>query len=761
MNLEEIKSLKQWFCWKYIKNKDGKPTKVPKSYKNEKSGTDEKYIETWCTYDMAKTALKKYSFNGIGLVFYNGIGGIDIDKRDLKDSISKDILSLFSNTYVERSPSGKGFHILFKVDPSKIPKNEDGTKINEKYYQKNKKIDIECYIGGLTNRFFTFTEDVIVDKPINDCTKELLIFLDKYMLKESKVTPLSDSAIMESTCKQIIEIIKKSEQAEKFNKLYFEGDISEYSKDDSSADMALCDIFAFYCGEDFELIDKLFCSSKLYREKWDRTDYKYNTIKKAIELCGGKFYKNGINFRLLDKLKKLAPEKRYSQNDIGMSELFADIYKTKIRYNVTAKQWYYYNGKVWREDTGGMITLQKMKELSKTLIVYAPSIADESIQKIYLKFVTKLGDFKYREKIVKDSRDKMFISQIDFDKNTDLYNCQNGTLNLNTFEFTPHNPDDLLSKISNVVYDPKTDCPKFKKFINQIMLYNKGKIIFLQTAFGYTVIADASLETCFILYGKTTRNGKGTLTDTILYMHGDYAKTAKPETLAEKKTKDSTRASEDIARLNGCRFLNISEPSKTMIIDGALLKTLLGRDKMLARTLYKESFEFYPFFKLFINCNYLPIINDDTVFDSDRINVVTFDKHFKKEERDTTLKDTLKAEDEISGIFNWCLEGLKRFRKEGLKAPTEVKVATAEYRKKNDKFELFFDESLIKSSKNITFADIYSCYKEWCEENGFAPQRKATIKSKLIAKGIFLDRGTVDGITKSNIVVGYELKKDV
>lgn len=253
----------------------------------------------------------------------------------------------------------------------------------------------------------------------------------------------------------------------------------------------------------------------------------------------------------------------------------------------------------------------------------------------------------------------------------------------------------------------------------------------------------------------------GTLTDTMLYMHGDYAQTAKPETLAEKKYKDSTRASEDIARLNGCRFLNISEPSKTMILDSALLKTLLGRDKILARTLYKESFEFYPYFKLFINCNHLPIINDDTVFDSDRINVVTFDRHFKEHERDTTLKDKLKEQDEISGIFNWCLEGLSKFRKEGLTIPIEVKSATAEYRKNNDKFELFFDEKLTKSSKNITLADIYSSYKEWCEENYFAPQSKSTIKFKLKAKGIFIDSGTVDGVTKSNVIVGYELKEYV
>ena len=65
----------------------------------------------------------------------------------------------------------------------------------------------------------------------------------------------------------------------------------------------MCDILAFYCGEDFELIDALFCKSKLYREKWNREDYKYSTIKKAIAFCKGKFYKNGVNFRMLQKIK--------------------------------------------------------------------------------------------------------------------------------------------------------------------------------------------------------------------------------------------------------------------------------------------------------------------------------------------------------------------------------------------------------------------------------------------------------------------------
>ena len=293
ITIPEFKKLLQWICWNY-RDAKGKLTKVPISYKKEKTGTDEAHRHTWTTFENAETAKTEYGFDGVGFVFDSGQGGIDIDKRNLEDPIVKDILTIFNNTYVEKSPSGKGFHIPFLVDLSKLPKD-----YKKKYFQKNVKLDIECYIGGITKRYFTYTEDVINDKPITDCTEKLLTFLDKYMLKETKSTTLTeikstkyaDSDITDDICNYIIETIKRSKQAEKFKKLYFDGDITDYEDNDSSADMALCDILAFYCGEDFKLIDTLFCKSKLYRTKWDRPDYKSSTITKAIESCGGKFYK--------------------------------------------------------------------------------------------------------------------------------------------------------------------------------------------------------------------------------------------------------------------------------------------------------------------------------------------------------------------------------------------------------------------------------------------------------------------------------------
>lgn len=743
MDLKQLKTQKQWINWKYNGDK-----KIPISFKNQITGTNKEYQHTWGTFEQANSNIKA---NGIGLIFDNGICGIDIDKRDLNDPITQDIFNLM-DTYTEYSPSGKGFHILFTIDINKLPKD-----ILTKYYQKNPHNHIECYISELTNRFFTFTENVIIDKTINERTEQLLIFLEKYMLRPINTTPNTEEDL-EETCKSIIDIINNTNQCTKFQKLYFDGDISEYNGDASSADMALCCILAFYCGEDFELIDTLFCKSKLYRKKWDRVDYKHNTITKAIELRDGNFYKNGVNIRLVNKFKKLVPEKNHALNDIGTSELFSKVYQNKIVYNATAKQWYYFNDKVWIEDIGNMITLQKIKEFTKALLVYAAEITEDTTRENFVNYAKKLCSLKARETILKDSRDKMCVYQTDFDQNPNLFNCQNGTLNLVTFEFTKHNPNDLLSKMSNVIYEPKAQCPTFKKFMNEIMQGKTNKIKYLQKALGYSLTTDTSQETCFILYGATTRNGKGTLTDTISYMLGDYATTAMPETLSLKKFKDSTRPSGDIARLNGCRFLNISEPSQQMIIDSALLKTLLGRDKVTARHLQAKEFEFYPQFKLFINCNYLPIIEDDTVFNSNRVNVITFDKHFSQKEQDKHLKEKLKNPSEISGIFNWCLEGLKDYIKEGLIPPPEIEQATNDYEISHDKFTLFFNQELIKSKSNTTLSCVYDRYCKWCNKNNLLPLEKAKIKEKLTQRNILKSKATVNGRTLSNVIIGYELK---
>lgn len=478
----------------------------------------------------------------------------------------------------------------------------------------------------------------------------------------------------------------------------------------------------------------------------------HNNFKKPSKM---KQIKNIISL-----LVKYEAAKNYSTTDKGSGALFADIFKDKHRYNPEWKDFAYYNGKKWAKDIEGMEARRSAKMLVDALFQYTSQAnLDEKEQGNYYKFICRLTQLKNRNAMINDSKDKYYFCNNDLDKDNFLLNCQNGVLNLKNkeIEFIEHDADLLLSKICNVKYDPTATCKNWEKFLDEVMLQDKEKIKYLQKIAGISLTGDTKEETMFILYGATTRNGKSTFVETIIYLLGDYATTIQPETLATKNNKDSRQANGDIAKLKGIRFVNASEPKKRMILDTALLKALTGGDTITARNLYEREFEFSPIFKLVVNTNYLPQITDDTVFSSGRINIISFERHFEPEEQDKNLKNKLKDEHELSGILNWCIEGLKLYRKEGLEPPQTVKSATSDYRQQSDKIGNFINECLEKTGKNSKAKDIYEVYIKWCEDNGYGCENKGNFFSELKGKNLFATTGTINGKTYRNIVKGYEI----
>ena len=448
----------------------------------------------------------------------------------------------------------------------------------------------------------------------------------------------------------------------------------------------------------------------------------------------------------------------YETNDKGFGALFAEIFKDKHRYNPSRKDFMLYDGKRWIDDTEGLSARSDAKVLSDALLVYGSSTGNSD----YLKAVSNLCNIRNRNNMLQDSRDVYYFSNEDLDTNDYLLNVQNGTIDLSedTPKFLQHTPDMLLSKICNVNYNPAASCKEWEKFLGQIMQGNQEKIKYLQKIAGLSLTGNTQEETCFILYGSTTRNGKSTFCETLIYLLGDYALTMKPESLAIKQNTDSRQASGDIARLAGCRFCNASEPPKRMLIDTALLKSLLGRDSITARHLHQREFSFIPKFKLVINTNYLPAITDDTVFTSGRINVISFDRHFEPEEQDKHLKDKLRQDSELSGILNWCIDGLRMYRKEGLYTPAAVQQATETYRTDSDKIGNFIKECLTETGKNSSIKSVYEVYSTWCSDNGYGTESKGNFISELKGKGLYATSGTVDGKTVKNIVKGYTVEPE-
>lgn len=299
ITIEELKKLPLWVNWKY-QSRDGiKKTKVPINAKtggNARSDTP----ETWCNYQLADWKKKKNGCDGVGVMFSslgNGymLCGVDIDNHANTvggNPLQPEILELFSGTYAEKSPSGNGCHILFMLPESYV---EQLKGVWTKYHNKKSEEDIECYISGITNRYFTYTGDCIADYPITDMSAALQTFLDKYMLREQPqpqaqskpVSPVPAPAVLDIAA--MLDIARNSKSGAAFCGLYDGGDTSAYNGDDSSADLALCQMLAFYLQGDYNKIDTAFRSSALMRDKWEREDYRSATINKAINSCN-KFY---------------------------------------------------------------------------------------------------------------------------------------------------------------------------------------------------------------------------------------------------------------------------------------------------------------------------------------------------------------------------------------------------------------------------------------------------------------------------------------
>lgn len=441
-------------------------------------------------------------------------------------------------------------------------------------------------------------------------------------------------------------------------------------------------------------------------------------------------------FIKINPFESTEARKRYGLNQIGLGNLFADCFKNLCRFCPETKNWFIYNGRVWREDVGGMVSSQYAKSLLYYLFDCRKFIENDEQRDAWLKYVAKNLERKYRDIMLKDAASVHYISIKEFDKNPYLLNVENGTLNLKTFELRPHNPDDFLSKIANVTFDGNARCDRWESFITEIMQDDDDKAQFLQKTLGYALTGDTSEECFFIFYGNTTRNGKGTTAETVLHILGDYGRTAQPETIAQKQNNNGGAPSEDVARLKGARFVNMSEPDKGLRLNSALVKSMTGGDTITARFLHQNSFEFKPEYKLFINTNHLPKINDDSIFASGRVKLIPFKRHFQENEQDKGLKNFFRQPENKSGILNWLLEGLQLLKADGLKQPQSVRDATTQYREESDIIGQFISECLIEVRyTNTLLKNIHAQYEEWCENYGHRPLNSRNLAAELRRKG--------------------------
>lgn len=695
---EELKKVKRWVCWA-----GNKLPKNPYTGGNAQSNNP----STWGTFYQAVSALDKYGLEGIGFMFAPPYFGVDLDKCiDNVDFVDEFVDTLGS--YTEYSKSGNGIHIICK---GKLP---EGAR---------RKGNVEMYSEG---RFFIMTGNPYKEvMEIAECSETIKILHQKYLAEpKSTAIPVQYEKLNLSDT-EIIDLIRRSKNASGFQMLY-DGSWQGIFNSQSEADLAFCNILAFWTQRDYQQMDRIFRSSGLMRKKWDENrggvKYGQKTLEKAIAACRNVYTANTKDVTKIAVSAKQSVEKteykEYDHTDTGNGQRFADGFKDIIRYSKNRKKWYFWDGKAWCEDSTNEIRrladecIQRMKKQAFTL-------QDEDKQEALLKWANRTASNKGKTNMITEAEHLygIAISPNYFDKQDDMINMQNGIVNLRNGELIEHSPDYYMSKIGYAECSNTYDKPeRWLQFLDEITAGDKELQLYLQKAVGYSLTGSIKEQCLFFCYGNGC-NGKSTFMDVISTIMGSYALNMQAESIMVKK--NGSAVNTDIARLKGARFVTVAEPDEGVRLNESLVKQLTGGDKITARFLFGEEFEFRPSFKMWICTNHKPVIRgtDDGIWR--RIVLIPFTMKIPTDKIDKGLSHKLRKE--MPAIVRWAVEGCMMWQKEGLAKPECIIKASEEYRAEMDVLAKFINDCIEEddhwANEGIKANTAYSVYEKWAEDN--------------------------------------------
>lgn len=727
---DELKETPHWIVWR-SEEREGKVTKVPYQVNGEMAQSNNK--RTWSTFNAAVHTYRNGGYEGIGFMFSNSVPfiGIDIDNcvddgefSDLADEVIE-----MMDSYTEISPSGKGVHIIVKGE---LP-------IQKGTGRKNPKLGLEVYRSG---RYFTFTGNSQNVYEVVERTDELALLFQKYFEEEkapSKIyTPNTASRIENLSNSELWTKMFNSKNGSSIRSL-FDGHLID--GDHSSTDLALCNHLAFWTDKDSYKMDSMFRESGLMRDKWDeqRGEYTYGemTIENAIQSTFSsvsEFEEDSFEIIINTDESEFEEKKPFFRlSELGNAERLVYHHGKDIKY-CNELEWLIWNGKRWEVDNKREIESLAAKTFRQ---LYD---SNNDAEKGWAKKCEKRS---IRMNSILDVRPMVSVKKKDFDSHKFLFNCGNGVIDLKTGNLLPHDRDYLFTKISTINYSNNADCPNWNKFLESIFKNDDGStsyeiIEFLQKAVGYTLTGDISEQVMFFLFG-TGRNGKSTFINTIQSLLGDYGRQTNSDTFIKKK--NDNNINNDIARLDGARFVSAVESEEGQQLSESLVKQITGGEKISARFLRQEFFEFEPEFKVFFTTNHKPIIKGSDEGIWRRIRLVPFTVTIPKEKIDKDLPKKLEAE--MPGILRWAVEGCLKWQKEGLGEPEAIKQATSGYREEMDILGPFLNEvCTINPIAKIEAKILFEEYKKWCFDNDEAfPLKNRAFYRQLETRGFKKENG--------------------
>ena len=424
--------------------------------------------------------------------------------------------------------------------------------------------------------------------------------------------------------------------------------------------------------------------------------------------------------------------------DLGNASRLVACHGQELQYCHAWKKWLIWSGTHWKADDTGKI-VQLAKDIVQRLHLEAIEAQDAKLKVKLAKWALQSeSGVRIREMIrLAPSETGIPVTPDDLDADHWTLNVPNGTLDLPSGELRPPRREDLCTKLIPIPFHPKSECPRWQKFLADVTCGKQDLAQFLQRAVGYTLTGSTKEQVIFILHG-TAANGKTTFVELIRKLLGGYALTADASTFLARPY-DGVR--NDLARLRAARFVSAQEVGEGRRLDESLAKQVTGGDAVTARYLYAEFFEFVPQLKLFLATNHKPEIRgtDNAIWR--RIRLVPFTRIFASEEQDKDMLRKLKGE--MQGTLAWAVEGCLAWQRNGLDEPEAVVEATRDYRKEMDEVGEFITECcVLHKNAWVSSENLYREYQDWCRSNGSEPMKKTRLGIRLGERGLSSNRIT-------------------
>jgi len=409
----------------------------------------------------------------------------------------------------------------------------------------------------------------------------------------------------------------------------------------------------------------------------------------------------------------------YLRTDVGNAEYLAALHGERLRYDWRRDRWLLFEEHHWRPDRDAEIE-RLAKAAARDRLFAALDVDDDDNAKWALRSMQR----PRIDAAVAMMRSELPIADTgdDWDPEPFLLGVPNGVVDLRDGSLRDGRPEDRITRQTAVPYDPHAEAPRWVRFLSEV-LDDDELFEFLWRAAGYSITGDMQAQCFFILYGSGS-NGKTVLLTTLRRVLGDYAANANFTTFEEMHRPSIP---EDLAVLEGRRFIMASETGEASRLNIARIKAWTGGEPITARMLYGHLFEFQPQGKLWLCVNHRPTVNDQTISFWRRARMIPFRRTFTGKDMDEKLADKLMAE--APGILRWLVDGARLYQQEGLAAPEAVMAATREWKEETDPIAEFISECcVIDDGKYASAGELFAAYKRWAEAAGLSPRDRLSQK---------------------------------